>query len=72
MALDADHTAFFSEGEELVLQILVAGGHYKAYIHAGAVFLFCGTDKEGVAVNLIIKEIGFFHIDLVDSLYAAD
>ena len=66
VTLDADHAALFGEGHEGVLFVLVARGHHPAVVHDGAVSLVGDSAHEhAVAVDFLIQEVGFLHVDLV-------
>ena len=72
MTLDAYHAAFLREGEELVLQGLIAGSHNEADVHDGTVFLGCCSDKVTAEVLDAAKNLkivvragaGFDNVDL--------
>ena len=71
MALDAHHAALFGKGEEFVLEFFLAGSHYKAHVHQGAVLLGGGAGEQGVAVNFVVQQLGLFLVDFLDGFYAA-
>ena len=71
MTFDAHHATFFGKCHEISLFVLVFFGHYEANVHDGAVFFYGCSHKHFIAVNFIVKQIGFLHVEFMHGFHAA-